>query len=240
MITVYKFGALEGVCDASPFCVKVEAYLRMAGLTYESQAGPEYVMKSPKHKLPYIEDNGLVVADSSAILNYLKDTYGDSVDGHLSDVDKAIAIAFIRLIEESLYWVLVHARWCLSYNSTMLQHNIFSQPYFARIPSPLRAILIVKIKRDIKNQLYLQGTGRHTDAEITELGDQNLLALANFLRDKPFFLGAQPSSLDAVAYGMLANMLLVTCYSAPIFEKAKTYQNLVEFTHRFHQRYFAL
>ena len=35
MIKLYSFPPLDGLPSASPFCVKVEAYLRMAGIPYE-------------------------------------------------------------------------------------------------------------------------------------------------------------------------------------------------------------
>lgn len=237
MITLYKFGPLEHVCDASPFCVKVEAYLKMAGLAYEVKAGPEHLKTAPKGKLPYITDNGKTVADSAFILQYLKETYGD-IDSRLNDQEKAIATAFTRLLEENLYWVVVHARWMLPQNAAMLEQNIFGLPAFLRFPLPLRVFIKYKVKQKMKDTVFAQGLGRHSNEEITAIGDRDLLALANFLRDKPYFFGDEPCSFDAIAYGSLANMLLVSCYQAPIFDKARTYENLLAFTRRFHERYF--
>jgi glutathione S-transferase len=71
MIKLYKFGSIGDVCDASPFCVKVEAYLRLADLPYETLSGAQYLRKAPKGKLPFIEDNDNIIADSSFILKYL-------------------------------------------------------------------------------------------------------------------------------------------------------------------------
>jgi glutathione S-transferase len=121
MIKLYKFGSIGDVCDASPFCVKIEAYLRLADLPYEALCGAQYLRKAPKGKLPFIEDNGKIIADSNFILKYLKETYGDTLDGDLSDADKAIAHAFIKMIDENLYWVLVHARWKLDNNWAILR-----------------------------------------------------------------------------------------------------------------------
>ncbi|PPC90153.1 MAG: glutathione S-transferase [Methylobacter sp.] len=238
MITLYKFGPLEQVCDASPFCVKVEAYMRMAGLPYEVKTGTKHLKTAPKGKLPYIEDNGKRIADSGFIVQYFKETYGDSLDSHLSDQDKAIATAFTRLLEENLYWVIVHARWLLPQNAAMLDQNIFGAPEFLRLPLPLRAYIKYSVKQKVKASLHAQGLGRHSHEEITAIGNRDLLALANFLQDKPYFFGNEPSSLDAIAYGSLANILLVNCYQAPIIDQARTYENLSAFTRRFHERYF--
>ena len=56
MIKLYKFGAMGKVCDPSPFCVKVETYLKMAGIDHEIYSGAKYMRGSPKGKLPYIVD----------------------------------------------------------------------------------------------------------------------------------------------------------------------------------------
>ncbi|MDD5580464.1 MAG: glutathione S-transferase family protein [Methylobacter sp.] len=234
MIKLYKFGSIDDVCDASPFCVKVEAYLRLAKLPYEALSGTHYLRKAPKGKLPYIEDNGKIIADSSFILEYLKETYGDTLDAELSDADKAIAHAFIKMIDENMYWILVHARWKLDHNSEALK-----KLFFGGIPFPLNKIVVFIMRKNVIKKLYAQGIGRHSDEEIVEIGNRDLKALADFLDGKPYFFGDQPTTLDAVAYGMLVQMIRMASFTAPIFDKAKSYKNLVEFTDRFHENYFS-
>ncbi|MGR8981031.1 MAG: glutathione S-transferase family protein [Gammaproteobacteria bacterium] len=233
MINLYKFGPIGDICDPSPFCVKVEAYLRMANLPYETVCGAHYLRKAPKHKLPFIEDGGKIIADSSFILNYLKDAYGDDPDSGLSQEDKAIAHALTRMIEENLYWVLVHARWKLDNNWAVLKNT-----FFTGIPFPVNQIVAVLARREVESALYKQGMGRHSDHEIVEIGARDLEALSFFLGGKRFYFGDKPTSLDAVAYGMLAQMIRLPVFSAPVFEKAKSYKNLTDFTERFHKTYF--
>lgn len=234
MITLYKFGKLGDVADASPFCAKVEAYLKIANLPYEVEASAMNLRKAPKGKLPYITDDGKTIADSSFILKYLNDKCGNAVDGHLSDVEKSIAHAFTKMIDENLYWVLLHGRWKLDHNIETLNSQFFSS-----IPFPLNKIIASKARKDALLALHKHGMGRHTDDEIFEIGNRDLKALSDFLGSKKFFFGDKPSSLDATAYGILAQMIKVPAFKAPIFDKAKTYQNLVDFTERFHQLYFS-
>jgi glutathione S-transferase len=233
MIKLYKFGPVGDVCDASPFCVKVEAYLRLRGLPYETFSGAHYLRKAPKGKLPYIEDNGKVIADSGFILQYLKETYGDTLDAGLSDSDKAIAHAFTKMIDENLYWTIAHARWKLDHNAEVL-----NQTFFGGIPFPLNKIIASIMRKRVINRLYQHGMGRHSDEEIVEIGNRDLKALSDFLTDKPYFFGDKPTTLDAVVYGILAQMIRMTIFTAPVFDKAKSYKNLAEFTGRFHENYF--
>ena len=55
--------------------------------------------------------------------------------------------------------------------------------------------------------LKLQGLGRHRPDEIYAMGRADLEAVADFLGDRPFLLGEQLTSIDAVAYAFLANVI---------------------------------
>jgi Glutathione S-transferase N-terminal domain len=48
MVTLYKFIPAWGLPDLSPFCVKLETYLRLAKIPYETQVGDP--RKAPKKK----------------------------------------------------------------------------------------------------------------------------------------------------------------------------------------------
>ena len=51
MITLHQFARVWDIPNLSPFCSKVETYLRMAGIPYEvADAIPP---TAPKGKLPY-------------------------------------------------------------------------------------------------------------------------------------------------------------------------------------------
>ena len=105
MIKLYQFTPAFGLPNASPFCMKLETYLRMAALPYDAPANAN-MMKSPKGKMPYIEDGAKVLGDSGLIIAYLKATYGDPLDAALSSAERAVSLAFQRLLEENLYWAL--------------------------------------------------------------------------------------------------------------------------------------
>ncbi len=65
MITLYTFGPYFGLPDASPFVLKAMLLLKIAGLPFEeSRSG---FAKAPKGKLPYIDDDGEKIADSTFI-----------------------------------------------------------------------------------------------------------------------------------------------------------------------------
>jgi glutathione S-transferase len=49
----------------------------------------------------------------------------------------------------------------------------------------------------------LQGLGRHSEADINHLIDEELAALSQMLGDKAFLLGQRPCAADATAFGFL-------------------------------------
>ncbi len=61
MIRLYGFGSASGLPDFSPFVLKTMLLLRLAGLDYVVDHSG--LQRAPKGKLPYIDDDGVIVAD---------------------------------------------------------------------------------------------------------------------------------------------------------------------------------
>lgn len=60
---------------------------------------------SSKGKIPWIEFNGTQVADSQFIIEFLSDKLDNKdLSGHLSDEQRAVERAFLKMTEESLFW----------------------------------------------------------------------------------------------------------------------------------------
>ena len=81
MITLYKFGPAFGLPDPSPFVTKADMLLKLAGLDF--QVNNEGYKNAPKGKLPYIDDDGELVADSSFIRWHIEKKYGFDFDAGL-------------------------------------------------------------------------------------------------------------------------------------------------------------
>ena len=231
MIKLYQFNPAWGLPNPSPFCMKVETYLRMAGLPYEAinNAVP---FKAPKKKLPYIEDGTRVVADSGFIVKYLKLTYGDTLDENLSDHDKARAHALSRLFEENLYWVVLYCRW--------IEESIYADTrkvFFGVVPPIMRGLAARSVRNGIRKALVAQGMGRHSRDEIYEIGKADLTAVSMWLGDKPFFMGATATSVDASAYSFLAN-ILVPQLRSPLQDHGMSLPNLRAYCERMKTKYY--
>lgn len=234
MIQLYQYAPAFGLPNASPFCMKLETYLRMAQIPYES---PRFSLKdmqrAPKGKLPYIRDGQRSVADSSLIIDHLKATHGDPLDSWMSPVERATALAWQRLMEEHLYWSLLHSRWIEDDGWTVTR-----PAFFGALPTMLQWIIPPMARRAMVRELHGHGMGRHSVQEIRDLGCKDISALSAFLGDKPFFMGEQPTSLDAVAYAFVANILWAPLQST-LSKHAQTLPNLEAYCVRMRDRYYA-
>lgn len=231
MITLYQFNPAFGLPNPSPFCFKVETYLRMTGEPYEVKPGNP--QRAPKGKLPFIKDGGVVVSDSAHILDHLKKTRGDKLDKDLSAKDRALGHLVRRTLEEGLYFCMVYARWVDDVGWAAGKDQFFSS-----MPALARAIVPGIARRMVKKQVQAQGTGRHAPEDIYAMAAEDTAALSEILGDKPYFLGDDPTSVDASAYAFLALMLWSPLPEA-VGSAVKKHPNLVAYCERMKARYYA-
>ena len=189
MIRLYQYEPAFGLPNASPFCMKLETYLRMAQLPFVApQITWREIGRAPKGKLPYVCDGDTVLADSTLVIDYLKATYGDPLDAWLSAEQRAVALAFQRLLEENLYWALLHSRWIEPQGWAMTQ-----AAFFGALPVPLRWIIPPLARRGMRHQLRGHGMGRHTTQEIHAIGQRDITALADIWATRPTLWATNPA-----------------------------------------------
>jgi glutathione S-transferase len=109
MITLYVFGPAFLLPDPSPFVIKTDVQLKMSGLPYRQERGG--FERAPKGKVPYIEDGGQVIGDSTFIRDHIERRYGADLDRALTAEQRARAWTIERMLEDHLYWAMVHERW---------------------------------------------------------------------------------------------------------------------------------
>jgi glutathione S-transferase len=230
VITLYTFGPAFGLPDPSPFVMKAEVLLKMAKLAYRTDTGG--FSKAPKGKLPYIDDDGTIVADSTFIRWHIEKKYRIDFDRGLDAPQRATAWAFEKMIEDNLYWVIVRDRW-------MDDANFRNGPirFFDRVPAPIRPFVAALIRRKVRGALHGHGLGRHSNDEILALGARSIAAIADFLADKPFFFGAEPTGVDATVFAFVAGTLCPH-FSSKTRTVAKRHDNLRRYVGRMTARFY--
>jgi len=230
MITLYGFGPAPGLPDYSPFVVKTMLLLKFAGLDYVVDTGG--FRRAPKGKLPYIFDDGDIVADSTFIRWHIEKTRAFDFDAGLTPEQRAIGWAVEKMCEDHLLWTLVAARWLDDDNFKAGVGRVF-----ASIPAFVRPFVVGMVRRDIGKRMLAHGMGRHKPDEIGRLGAKDVEALSVLLGDKPWLFGDQPCGADASAFAMLL-LLFDPASRCATRDAALAKPNLVAFRDRVLAAYF--
>jgi glutathione S-transferase len=230
MITLYTFGRRFGLPDPSPFVTKAEVLLKMSGLDYRTDKTG--FNKAPKGKLPYINDEGTIVADSTFIRFHLEARHGIDFDKGLSAVDKAVAWATEKMCDDHLYWAVLDNRW-------MVDANFDKGPrtFFAAIPAPLRPFVVRMVRRQVRNALRGHGMGRHSRREIEQLAARDIDTLAAILGDKAWLGGTEPCGADATLWSFVSGVLC-SQFPGPIRDHALGNARLLAYSERGFARWF--
>ena len=230
MITVYGAGAQLGLPELSPFVTKTEAQLKMAGLAYrKQQSAPQ---ASPKGQLPFIDDDGEVVADSTFIRAHIERKYGIDLDAGLDARERAQAWTIERMVEN-------HLGGAFAYSRFLIPENFEKGPgrWFDQAPEEKRAELRADLLQRVTEALRINGVARHAPEEVVERCDRSLKALSLLVGDKPHAMGENPCGLDATAFGMLAGVM-TPALESPLRRRALGYANLVAYVDRLMRRFY--
>lgn len=232
MLELHQFPKTWDIPNPSPACMTVETYLRMVGLPF-TIVETRNAGKGRKAKLPLLVDDGEVVCDAGFIIEHLKRKHGDPLDGPLDPARRAHAHGLRRTFEESLYWVGLQLRWIDETGWKAIQ-----QPYFGHLSPLSRWAVPPLVRLGMRATLKMQGLGRHDRDEILAIGCADLSAASALLGEEPYFGGAAPASIDAIAHGYLANLLWVPIDS-PLREHARSLDNLVAHAARIRDRFYS-
>lgn len=219
-----------GTPSLSPFCAKLECYLRMAEIAYTPAAFGRG--ESPKGKMPYIKIAGRILGDSQLIIEELERRLAAEgkhpLDEGLAPRDAAIGRLARRTLEEATYFIGVYTRW-----KTDDGYAIQRAEFRKWVPG----IIIPLIRRDMAKKLHAQGTGRHSLDEVTAMGSADWSAIAELLGDRPFLLGDTPRTVDATVFAFLDGTLSYPL-DTPLKRAIEAHQNLVAYRKRIRDRWW--
>lgn len=229
MIELHQFPPAFGLPSLSSFCLKLETWLRMVELEFTVVQETD-TRRAPHGKMPWIVDDGVAIGDSSLVIEHLKRTRGLDPDAALTPEQVAVALAVQRLVENHLYHVLVHYRWVAS------DPEVISR-FFAGLPALVRPVVTRLVRRKIARDLKGHGISLHRDEEIWQMGRQDLSALSALLGERPFFYGAEPTTTDAIVFGLVV-MFVRSPAEPSLVEHARSLGNLEPYCDRMLERYF--
>jgi glutathione S-transferase len=230
LIQLFQFPRMFGVPNISPFCCKLETWLRITGIPYQvvDTSDPR---KGPKAKVPFIVDGNQRLGDSSLIIEHLKKTRRVDPDAWLDERQRATALLVQRAIEEHYAFIILYTHF--------IRHEGWrhTRAFFESVPALVRPLAIGMLRRNMRSVLYLQGTLRHSDEDIMAFAVADWRAILSFMSNGPYFFGEQPSGIDAALFGALATTLM-TPVQSPVRDFLRTQPKCVAYTERTFAQYF--
>jgi glutathione S-transferase len=202
MITLYRFVPAWGTPDLSSFCSKVEIYLRMVGLPYETRTAD--ARKAPLGKLPYVDDEGKVICDSRNIIEHFEARLPTPLDHGLGAQERALCCAFRALLEEECYFYTLRLRWVEDDGFAQYLPTLTQYGKELGMPGWLAPLLLRSVvRKGVIKSTYGQGAGRHSLEEIDRRMCEAVEATATQLGQGPYFLGERPRVIDATVFSFL-------------------------------------
>ena len=201
----------------------------MAGVPYQTSSMAQSrkgFSRAPKGKLPYIDDEGEIIADSSLIRMHLEVKYHVDFEKGLDATQKAIGWAAEKMMEEHLYFAAVDARWLVDENFAKLNDR-----FFKGVPGLLRPVVTGMVRRQIAKSIKAQGLGRHSREDMVRLVIRDIETIAVLLGDKPYIFGDKPCGFDA-SIGAFTMGVLCKAFNSPLRDAAESHSNLVAYVHR--------
>jgi glutathione S-transferase len=229
-VKLFQFPRMFGVPNLSPFCCKLETWLRIARIPCEVVDTPD-PRKGPKGKLPFIEDDDVRIGDTSLIVDHLAKTRGIDLDAHLDASQRAIALLVQRTLEEHYAFVVLYTHFI---RADGWRHTCAN---FDSVPAIVRPLVASMVRRRMRRILWTQGLLRHSDEDIIEAGLRDWRAVLTVMSGGPFFFGDEPTGLDAIVFGVLATTVL-TPIESPIRDFLRSQPACVAYAERMRARFF--
>lgn len=198
MIRLFSYPELYGVADNNPFGLKVFAFLKLCDLAFEQ----EHIFDAkaaPRGQLPYIIDDGETIGDSDPIMAHLIGKYRLSIDEGLTAAQRDID-HLVRRMLDGLYWVMSYSRWRDPQFWPLFRDAIL------KTHSQVTASNLETAQKYNFERYYYQGIGRFEPVDVYNKGLADLQVLVNLIGKSDFLFGGKPRSIDAAAYGFLANI----------------------------------
>ncbi|KAL2162930.1 hypothetical protein VTH06DRAFT_6766 [Thermothelomyces fergusii] len=256
-LTLYRGFPSRGCYTPSPFVNKLEARLRIGGLSYRVETGS--IFKAPRGKLPYLDFEKVgggddanptgpgpeQLADSTLIARRLvEEGYLPDLNGALTPAERARDLALRALLEDKLFFFQMRERWIDNYYA-------MRDSVLGFMPLPARYVVGLLAYRKVKNTLHGQGVLRYTADEAQALRLEiwesvNALLLESRSRAReagrdegPFWAlgGPAPTEADATVFGFVVASL--SCKQAPATKEIiRSFPVVVDYASRIHDRYF--
>lgn len=187
----------------SPFCMKVRAVLDHKRLPYRRLPAlahrAELRRRGGVGKVPAVELDGAFVVDSTDIAHALERRFPEQPILPADPVERARCHVLEDWSDESLYWFGLHHHW-VEPAGRAAARAYFGRTWTGRLVFPWLALRI-------RWQLWGQGTGRKSPAQLRADLERNLDAVEGLLTPGDYLLGDRPWLCD---FALMSQLVYLT------------------------------
>lgn len=197
-VTLFQF-------DISPFCDKVRRALNVKRVRYDTRDPrltevDAFKKKSPAGRLPVLDHDGTIIADSSDIVRFLEATYPDPP---LIPADPALA-AQVQVLEdwadESLYFFELTMRLTWETNAPRVVGELLEA---AKAPALLKAVAPKQVMQRYGKVAAVQGIGAMPRPMLLKHLERNLDAITGLLGPRDWLVGDTLTLADIAVYAQV-------------------------------------
>jgi len=209
VVYVYQFSRTPTVPNISPFCLKVETWLKLNGVKFESIQHFNK-LRSKRGLLPFVEFNGEEIADSEFIISTLGEKLGKDMDAGLGQEQKGVQHAMMTMVDNHLHWCFLSWQ-TRDVTNTIKGYKLNLQDIMnSKVPNNVLSFVIKHTYfRKSLTKIKAAGFAGYTAEEIEAMGKKDLDVLGALLGEKQFFFGDEPRMLDLKAFVYLSLILNV-------------------------------
>ncbi|KAJ1372154.1 hypothetical protein KIN20_034233 [Parelaphostrongylus tenuis] len=226
VVYLYQFPRSKTIPNMSPFCLKVETFLKVNKIPYE--VCPLLMGRSRYGLLPFVELNGEQIADSQIIVDRLTKYF--NVKPLSSSKNEAIARVIERTADIHTFLVAYKFKVVENTDDIFLAtlRDLGCPGVLLPIVTPVIAFLM---KRKAANRIAA-AVGELDREEFKEMLKKDYDAYRDLLGSQKFLFGDEISSADCTLFGQLATLLYIpmSSYAKDILKEK--YPTLVEYCDR--------
>ncbi|OXA55142.1 failed axon connections homolog [Folsomia candida] len=231
VVTMHAIPRGGAVSHSSPFVVKLETWMRMAKIPYETDLTLADA-HGPKGRFPWISLNGQHLGDSHLIIDFLKKKFNIQLGDEYSKEQLAIGATIRIMMDDHFFWGIALYRYV--YGSFSSLRQVMGK----FVPAWRTWLLRLYMGTQFSTRSKGHGIGLHSWKEIEQLTLQDLKLLSELLGNKKYILGDTPCEYDASVFGHLVQVM----WGSPgsIYQEAveKDLKNLKYYTIRIKETFY--
>ncbi|KAI6240045.1 Metaxin-2-like protein [Aphelenchoides fujianensis] len=213
--------------------VATRTFLKMVSLPVNIEQRPNAEFMSPNRSVPFLRLQPTLVSGFSNIVEFIAQK-GIKLTNTLSEPEVADMQALISLVSETL----VRAEMYVCWKDTPTYLQVTRHRYGSVYVFPLSWILPPLKRRELLAHLKNVGWAHLTMDEVVKKCNACFHALSIKLGDRKYMMGAEPTELDALAFGHIYSILTIELPSMHLANTLRKYTNLVKYCSAIDKEYF--